>query len=172
MRAIRGYYIEDEPDNVKSYKRHFKDAGIEICFDEQLLEDPSQYYDVICKKNIDFVIIDNHLDKQGVDYSGLTVLKEIRQQDSNIYILLITNYLDEIADKSILSEFDQIINKEHLLDELEGIILRIQRAYNRVKSKNAAQEIEQVLVHNTDLVDKQIIELKQINEKIEKLLED
>ena len=45
-------------------------------------------------QNVDFVIIDYDLGKQAVKYTGIDVLKNIREQDAEIYIIYLTNKLN------------------------------------------------------------------------------
>ncbi|MEC0210989.1 response regulator [Paenibacillus ehimensis] len=169
--CIKGFYIEDELENINSLRRHFNLEGIELHYKEELLESPNQYYDLFCELKINFLIIDKNLDKKGMGYSGLDVLKEIRKQDSNIYIVLITSYVNEIEIKD-LSEFDQVIDKGNLESELDSLIIRIKRSYNRSKVKQTVDEFELGMTQKTSRLDSEILELKKINETIEKLLKE
>ncbi|MEF3304711.1 hypothetical protein [Paenibacillus sp. GYB003] len=169
--CIKGFYIEDELENINSLRRHFNLEGIELHYKEELLESPNQYYDLFCALKINFLIIDKNLDKKGMGYSGLDVLEEIRKQDSNIYIVLITSYVNEIEIKD-LSEFDQVIDKGNLESELDSLIIRIKRSYNRSKVKQTVDEFELGMTQKTSRLDSEILELKKINETIEKLLKE
>lgn len=168
MKEIKGLYIEDEIDNISTYSRFFKREGMQIISTDTLLDSPDKYYDLICKHDIDFVIIDNHLDKSGVGYDGFDVLKEIRKQDSNIYILLLTNF--DFEDREGLGELDQAVNKEKFKTQFKEIIERIKRAHERKESKEVTDEIKQKLDFEINKTEQEISKLDGINEKLEKLI--
>lgn len=167
---IKGLYIEDELDNVESYGRFFKDEGIEI-IGIDLFDTPDQYYDLICKENVDFVIIDNHLDKKGVSYDGFDVLGKIRDLDSNIYILLLTNFEFGHKDQKILGEFDQTIMKKDFVIKFDEIILRIKRAHKRRISSESAAHIKSGIIKSEGQVNKQVDLLSELNKKIENIFD-
>ncbi|MNC16928.1 Response regulator receiver domain protein [compost metagenome] len=168
---IKGFYVEDEIENITSLKRLFKLEDIDLSYKEELLDSPEGYYDLFFEQDINFVIIDKNLDKKGMGYTGLDVLKEIRKQDSNIYIVLLTSYVDEVANEDLV-DFDQVIDKGFLDDQLDVLITRIKRSYNRCKSKQIVEEIEVTLQQKKDESEQHINELKKINENIEQLLRD
>ncbi|MGN4444804.1 response regulator [Bacillus cereus group sp. MYBK79-1] len=166
---IKGLYIEDELDNIESYGRFFTDEGIELQGME-LLESPDQYYDWICKENIDFVIIDNHLDKMGVKYDGFDVLEKIREQDSYIYILLLTNFQFNDKDKKLLGEFDQTILKKEFLTKFDEVISRIKRAHKRRISNETATHIKIGIERREVQVGEHLKLLRGLNEKLENII--
>lgn len=100
MDELIGLFIEDEAANVDVYTRLFALEGLKLdCLDKLPLTVDS-YYDIILEKNVDFLIIDFHLEKQ-VTYKGIDVLREIRKHDSTIYAVLLTNYeLDDLGYKT------------------------------------------------------------------------
>ncbi|EEL47977.1 response regulator [Bacillus cereus] len=170
MSSIKGYYIEDEIDNIESYGRYFEDEGIELIYEEKLLESPDGYYDLICSSDADFVIVDNHLDKQGVSYDGLDVLKSIRKQDSNIYIILLTNFSFADIDNRQLGEFDQAIMKNDFTDRIDEVIPRIIRAHSRKKISNLTDDYKENFETEIHKAQDDLDELKKINGKLDALL--
>lgn len=168
--ALKGFYIEDDLSNITSYGQFFEEADIEILHEGKLLESPDDYYDLICKYDVDFVIIDNHLEKQGVSYDGFDVLKSIRKHDSSIYILLLTNF--SYDDKSIqeLGEFDQTIKKDDFVKQFDGIINRIRRATYRKEVDEFQAEVQRGLDKKQEIVDAQLQELKKISNSLNKLV--
>ena len=81
-------------------------------------------------------------------YTGLDVLKEIRKQDNNIFIALLTSFdYDEYIDE--LGELDYAIKKQDFtIDAARNLSKKIKRAY---------QLGEEIKINN------------QIDEEIEKL---
>lgn len=70
MDELIGLFIEDEAANVDVYTRLFALEGLKLdCLDKLPLTVDS-YYDIILEKNVDFLIIDFHLEKQ-VTYKGI-----------------------------------------------------------------------------------------------------
>lgn len=172
MKKIKGLYIEDEEDNIKTYSRFFKRQGIEIVALDSLFKNADEYYDYICKNDIDFVIIDNHLDKSAVNYDGFEILKEIRKQDSEIYILLLTNFDYNDKDKYQLGELDQTVNKEQFMNEFIEITSRIQRAYNRRIGINTAEDVKLGIDLKIKKANEELSELKELNESLKRLVSD
>ncbi|MCM3201610.1 response regulator [Bacillus cereus] len=168
---IRGFYVEDEFHNIISYGRYFEDEGIELIYEKKLLESPDEYYDLICEKGVDFVIVDNHLDKQGVNYNGLDVLRAIRKQDSNIYIILLTNFAFSDIENHELGEFDQTIMKKDFINRIEEIIPRIIRAHSRKKIDSLTSEYKKHYHEEIEKSKDNLAELKEINSKLNILLE-
>ena len=84
------------------------------------------YYDIILEKNVDFLIIDFHLEKQ-VTYKGIDVLREIRKHDSTIYAVLLTNYeLDDFADQ--FGDYDYELQKSEITSRYKDVAEKIKRA--------------------------------------------
>ncbi|MGD6994025.1 response regulator [Sutcliffiella horikoshii] len=166
---IKGLYIEDEQDNIESYGRFFEDEGIEVKGIE-LFDTPDQYYDLICELEIDFVIIDNHLDKKGVSYDGFKVLEKIREQDSYIYILLLTNFEFSEYDKKLLGEFDQTIMKKEFVERFDEIVSRIKRAHKRRTSNETADYIRSGIERKEVEVGQELKLLKSVNDKLESII--
>lgn len=163
LKKIRGLYIEDEKANISTYSRFFKFKDIEIHAPEELFESPSEYYELVCELDIDFIIIDNHLDKAGVAYDGFDILKEIRKQDSNIYIILLTNFDYSNRQNSELGELDQAIRKESFKENFEEVISRIKRAHQRRVDKETTEQIQEKLKLEIDIADKELKKLDDIS---------
>jgi DNA-binding NtrC family response regulator len=167
---IKGLYIEDDKDNIQSYGRYFEDEGIEIVSISKLFDSVEDYYNVICKENVDFVIIDNHLDKAGVPYDGFDVLKAIRKIDPSIYLLLLTNFQYTDRQFDDLSEFDQTVLKKEFGDHFLGIINRIKRAHARRISQGVVEEVNRMYEVNSMKIDSEIDHIRKLNLSIEELL--
>lgn len=126
MRELIGLFIEDEPANVKVYTRLFELEGLRLECLEKLPESIEDYYDIILEKNVDFLIIDYHLEKQ-VTYKGIDVLREIRKHDSTIYAVLLTNYeLDDFADQ--FGDYDYELQKCQINQRYKDVAEKIKRA--------------------------------------------
>ena len=93
MKKLMGLYIEDDISNVMVQQARFElFEGISIKGLEVLPSNVEEYYPIIVRDDIDFLIIDHELDKQMVSYKGCDALNEIRKYDSTIYAILLTNY--------------------------------------------------------------------------------
>ena len=119
MDELIGLFIEDEAANVDIYTRLFALEGLKLdCLDKLPLTVDS-YYDIILEKNVDFLIIDFHLEKQ-VTYKGIDVLREIRKHDSTIYAVLLTNYeLDDFADQ--FGDYDYELQKSEITSRYKDV---------------------------------------------------
>lgn len=126
MDELIGLFIEDEAANVDVYTRLFALEGLKLdCLDKLPLTVDS-YYDIILEKNVDFLIIDFHLEKQ-VTYKGIDVLREIRKHDSTIYAVLLTNYeLDDFADQ--FGDYDYELQKSEITSRYKDVAEKIKRA--------------------------------------------
>lgn len=147
MKKLKALYIEDQPDNIEIFGDFFRNNDFEIYTIQPLPRDINEYYKYILKEEIDFIIIDNELKRQ-VTYTGLDVLKEIRKQDNNIFIALLTSFdYDEYINE--LGELDYAIKKQDFtIDAARNLSKKIKRAY---------QLGEEIKINN------------QIDEEIEKL---
>lgn len=130
MGKLMGLYIDDEPKNVTVMQGRFSlYEDIEVIGLNEFPENLDNYYDVIVKNNVSFLIIDRELVKKPVSYNGTDILRAIRKHDSTIYAILLTNsspkdYQDE------LGEYDSQFRKIDLADNyiFNCIISRIKRA--------------------------------------------
>lgn len=165
---LRGIYIDDDPSNIAMYTTLLEeDTDIEIV-NVDILETPQEYYEIICMYDIDFVIIDKHLDKTGAKYDGFDVLDEIRKKDSYIHIVLLTN--DEIAHSSEYSEFDQTVKKGDLFNESENIVSRIKRSHILKKSIESSEQVKYALKMQKKNIDLEIEKLDEIHETLKNLI--
>lgn len=164
---LKGIYIDDDPSNIVMYCTMLEDSELEFVSVE-LFEDPDEYYEFICENNIDFVIIDRHLDKNGAQYDGFAVLEEIRKQDPYIHILLLTN--DEIAHSSVYSDFDQTVKKGDLFNERENITSRIKRSHLLKRSLENSEQVKAALRTHKEQTDNEIRKLDELHETIKSLL--
>ena len=122
MKKLKALYIEDQLDNIEIYGDYFRNNDFEVRTIQPLPKNIDEYYKYILKEEIDFVIIDNELKKQ-VTYTGLEVLKEIRKQDNNIFIVLLTSF-DYYEYVNALGEEIKINN------EIDKEILRLSEKLN------------------------------------------
>ena len=140
---IKGLFIEDDDDNVASYSRRFKLQGIELITPKSFPSSPDGFWNIALENDVDFIIIDNHLHKKSVKYSGLDVLKEIRKQDSEIYIMYLTSK-GISREHCVLSNFDLEIDKNDFSESFETISKRIKRATSRELAIKNEREINKL----------------------------
>ena len=162
MEKLVGLFIEDEIANIDIYTRLFELEGLKIEYLAKLPQTVEEYYDNILEKNIDFLIIDFHLEKQ-VPYKGIDVLREIRKHDSTIYAVLLTNYkLNDFADQ--FGDYDYEVQKASIPTRYKDIAEKIKRACDLRKDNlmYKAIEIRQEQVAET------IKLLQEISSKIDK----
>ncbi|MDE7200477.1 MAG: response regulator [Lachnospiraceae bacterium] len=140
MDKLVGLFIEDEVANINIYTRLFELQGLKIEYLDKLPQKVEEYYDIILQKNIDFLIIDFHLEKQ-VTYKGIDVLREIRKHDSTIYAVLLTNYeLDDFADQ--FGDYDYEVQKTSITARYKDIAEKIKRACDLRKDNLMYRAIE------------------------------
>lgn len=140
MKKLKGLFIEDEINNVYVYEMLLAKENLTLDYFEELPLNIEDYYPTILEKQIDFLIIDYHLDKQ-VQYKGIDVLKEIRKHDNTIYAVLLTNYqLEEFREQ--FSVYDYELNKEAFKDRYKDVAEKIKRACELRKDNFIIQEIE------------------------------
>lgn len=161
MKKLRGLFIEDEKDNVLIYTSLFELEGLELEYINPLPKSVEDFYDIVLEKNVDFLIIDYHLDKQ-VTYKGIDVLREIRKHDSTIYAVLLTNYqLEDFSQQ--FGDYDYELKKDSLKDRYKDVAKKIKRACelradNLVQSSMNADE--KVRIDTIEL-------LKEIDSKLD-----
>lgn len=157
---IKGLLIEDDQDNIDSYTQRFKLHGIELLDIKEFPKVATGFWSIVLKTNVDFIIIDNHLHKKSVQYEGLDVLKEIRKNDSEIYIVYLTC---KGIDKTKTSDFDLEIEKANLDSEFINVVQRIKRAYSRDIAYKLEREIDETILIQQKYYDEQ---LKMLKEKL------
>lgn len=130
MKELLGLYIEDDISNVMVQQARFDlFEGISIKGLEVLPDKVEDFYPIIVREHIDFLIIDHELDKQLVSYKGCDALNEIRRHDSTIYAILLTNY--PLADyKEELGAYDYQLTKSEMKEagKIEEVVQKIKRA--------------------------------------------
>lgn len=130
MKELLGLYIEDDLNNVMVQQARFDlFEGISIKGLEVLPSKVEDFYPIIIRDHIDFLIIDHELDKQKVSYKGCDALNEIRKHDSTIYAILLTNY--PLADyKEELGTYDYQLTKSEMKErgKIEEVVQKIRRA--------------------------------------------
>lgn len=140
MDELIGLFIEDEAANVDIYTRLFALEGLKLECLDKLPSTVNDYYDIILEKNIDFLIIDFHLEKQ-VTYKGIDVLREIRRHDSTIYAVLLTNYaLDDFADQ--FGDYDYELQKSSITTRYKDVAEKIKRACDLRKDNLMYKAVE------------------------------
>lgn len=140
MKKLKGLFVEDDKDNIFIYTQLLESVGLELVCFETLPNDIGEYYNFIIENNIDFLIIDYHLDKQ-VSYKGIDVLKEIRKHDDTIYSVLLTNYdLDNFKEE--FGEYDYEIAKKEFSNQYKNIAEKIKRGCEIRKQNQISKNIE------------------------------
>ena len=139
MDELIGLFIEDEPANVDIYTRLFALEGLRLENLEKLPPTVDGFYDIVLEKNVDFLIIDYHLEKQ-VAYKGIDVLREIRKYDSTIYAVLLTNYdLEQFAP---FGDYDYELKKQEMSSRYKDVIAKIKRACDLRKDNLMYKAVE------------------------------
>ena len=140
MKKLKGLFVEDDKDNIFIYTQLLESVGLELVYFETLPNDIGEYYNFIIENNIDFLIIDYHIDKQ-VSYKGIDVLKEIRKYDDTIYSVLLTNYdLDNFKEE--FGEYDYEIAKKEFSNQYKNIAEKIKRGCEIRKQNQISKNIE------------------------------
>lgn len=160
MKELLGLYIEDDMSNVMVQQARFDlFEGISIKGLDQLPDKVEDFYPLIVRDHIDFLIIDHELDKQLVSYKGCDALNEIRKHDSTIYAILLTNY--PIADyKEELGTYDYQLTKGEMKEDgkIEEVVQKIKRACELRRDNKLLAEMEQRQREKEELIN----ELKNI----------
>jgi hypothetical protein len=156
MKSLKGLYIEDDFSNVLVQQAIFEvcDADIIIEGLEKLPENLDEYYPIVIRDQIDFLIIDHELEKQTVAYKGCDVLNEIRKHDRTIYAILLTNY--PLADyKEELGVYDYQLTKGEIKEKgkIEEIVQKIRRACELRCDNKILAEMEQRKKEKEELID-------------------
>lgn len=161
MDELIGLFIEDEAANVDIYTRLFALEGLKLDCLDILPVTVDSYYDIILEKNVDFLIIDFHLEKQ-VAYKGIDVLREIRKHDSTIYAVLLTNYeLDDFADQ--FCDYDYELQKSEITSRYKDVAEKIKRACALRKDNLIYQSIKMAQQQDTETIKL----LQEINSKLD-----
>ncbi len=66
MRELKGLFIEDEVANIDIYTKLFALEGLHLECINELPATLEGFYDIVLKRDVDFLIIDYYLDKQWV----------------------------------------------------------------------------------------------------------
>lgn len=140
MRELKGLFIEDEVANIDIYTKLFELEGLHLEYIDRLPSTLDGFYDIVLEKDVDFLIIDYHLDKQ-VAYKGIDVLREIRKYDSTIYAVLLTNYqLEDFAEQ--FGDYDYELKKDTIVERYVDVAEKIKRACDLRKENMIYKEIE------------------------------
>ncbi len=140
MDELIGLFIEDEVSNIDIYTRLFELEGLKLLCLDKLPSTVEDYYNIILEKNVDFLIVDFHLEKQ-VTYKGIDVLREIRKHDSTIYAVLLTNYeLDDFADQ--FGDYDYELQKSSITARYKDVAEKIKRACDLRKDNLMYKAVE------------------------------
>lgn len=155
MKELLGLYIEDDMSNVMVQQARFDlFEGISIKGLQVLPEKVEDFYPIIVKDHIDFLIIDHELDKQLVSYKGCDALNEIRKNDSTIYAILLTNY--PLADyKEELGAYDYQLTKSEMKEDgkIEEVVQKIKRACALRCDNKLLAEMEQRQKEKEELIE-------------------
>lgn len=154
MKELLGLYIEDDISNVKVQQARFAlFEGISIKGLEVLPSRVEDFYPIIVRDHIDFLIIDHELDKQLVSYKGCDALNEIRKHDSTIYAILLTNY--PLADyREELGAYDYQLTKSEMKEKgkIEEVVQKIKRACELRCDNRLLAEMEQWQKEKEELI--------------------
>lgn len=161
MSELKGLFIEDEVANIDIYTQLFALAGLHLEYINKLPSTLEGFYDIVLERDVDFLIIDYHLDKQ-VTYKGIDVLREIRKHDSTIYAVLLTNYqLENFADQ--FGDYDYELKKDAIVDRYVDVAEKIKRACELRKENMIYKGIVQQEEEESDTIKL----LKEISSKLD-----
>lgn len=162
MKELLGLYIEDDISNVMVQQARFDlFEGIDIKGLEVLPSKVEDFYPIIIREHIDFLIIDHELDKQMVSYKGSDALNEIRKHDSTIYAILLTNYpLEDYKEE--LGAYDYQLTKSEMKEagKIDEVVQKIKRACELRCDNKMLAEMEQQRKEKEELIN----ELKHFTE--------
>ena len=162
MSEYLGLFVDDDIKNFEAIRRQLALKNISLLPYEELPADIEDIYQRILDKNVDFVIIDYDLGKQAVKYTGIDVLKSIREQDAEIYIIYLTNK-DFVEDH--IGDFDQTVKKKDLAKEMDNVVKRLVRALSRDLSIKNERDIKMNYELQKKYLDDRIAMLKRQLEK-------
>lgn len=154
MKELLGLYIEDDRSNVMVQQARFDlFEGISIKGLEVLPGKVEDFYPIIVREHIDFLIIDHELDKQMVSYKGSDALNEIRKHDSTIYAILLTNYpLEDYKEE--LGAYDYQLTKSEMKEtgKINEVVQKIKRACELRRDNKILAEMEQRQKEKEELI--------------------
>ena len=162
MSEYLGLFVDDDIKNFEAIRRQLALKNISLLPYEELPADIEDIYQRILDKNVDFVIIDYDLGKQAVKYTGIDVLKSIREQDAEIYIIYLTNK-DFVEDQ--IGDFDQTVKKKDLAKEMDNVVKRLVRALSRDLAIKNERDIKMNYELQKKYLDDRIAMLKRQLEK-------
>lgn len=139
MGQYLGMFVDDDIKNFTSIRRLLTLKDIDLLPYGDLPLDINEIYRNVLDYNVDFIMIDYDLGKQPVKYTGIDVLKNIREQDAEIYIIYLTN--KEFVEDHI-GDFDQTVKKKDFTKEVDNVVKRLVRALSRNLSIKNEHEIE------------------------------
>ncbi len=139
MSKYVGMFIDDDKKNFDSIRRLLALKDIDLLPYDALPTDINDIYQRALDNNVDFIIIDFDLGKQSVKYTGIDVLKNIREQDAEIYIIYLTN--KEFVQDHI-GDFDQTVYKKEFAREIDNVVNRLERALSRDLSIKNERELD------------------------------
>lgn len=158
MSKYLGMFVDDDLRNYESIRRLFTLKGIDLLPYEKLPENIDDIYKKALDNSVDFIIIDYDLGKQAVKYTGIDVLKNIREQDAEIYIIYLTN--KEFVEDHI-GDFDQTVKKKDFAKEVGNVVNRLVRALSRELSIKNEREIDSSYEIQKKYLDDRIALLKE-----------
>ena len=154
MKKLMGLYIEYDISNVMVQQARFAlIEGISRTGWEVLPSNVEEYYPIIVRDDIDFLIIDHELDKQMVSYKGCDALNEIRKYDSTIYAILLTNYpLEDYKEE--LGAYDYQLTKSEMKEpgKIDEVVQKIKRACELRRDNKMLAEMEQRQKEKEELI--------------------
>ena len=160
MDELIGLFIEDEAANVDIYTRLFALEGLKLDCPDKLPLTVDSYYDIILEKNVDFLIIDFHLEKQ-VTYKGTDVLREIRKHDSTIY--------DDFADQ--FGDYDYELQKSEITSRYKDVAEKIKGAMHMSQRKVSTTHATAEQQSEQKICNEQVVETFYIPANTKKIKE-
>ena len=144
MNNYLGMFVDDDKKNFESIRRLLSLKNISLLPFENLPEDINDIYQRALDNNVDFVIID--------------FLKNIREQDGEIYIIYLTNK-DFVQD--YIGDFDQTVKKKDFPYEVDNVVSRLVRALSRDLSIKSERELNNSYDLQKKYLDDRIALLKE-----------
>lgn len=136
---IRVLYIDDEKNNLTSFKANFR-----LDFDVYIAESALEGKAILEKKDIHIIITDQRMPVM----TGVEFLESIMVEYPNPIRILLTGYtdLETVIEAVNKGKIYQYVRKPYVADELKTLILQAYQEYdNREKLRRVNEQLEFVL---------------------------
>lgn len=120
MTKIRALYVDDDKDNLTTYGPWLTEIDVELITISDLPDNVFDFLPLVEQNEINFLIVDDHFEKTGVNYNGADIIKFIRALHKEIYILffVIDNHQPSHLINRILSRGDFSDQIKEVVDEV------------------------------------------------------